>query len=81
MRSRLKEECLDEAFQEIQARGCSNNKPESNTFRITVEKQAGRSYMQYDVSVSSSFQGALQRYQLNLIYYANQIELEIPAEL
>jgi hypothetical protein len=41
MRSRLKEECLDEAFQEIQARGCSNNKPESNTFRITVEKQAG----------------------------------------
>jgi beta-phosphoglucomutase-like phosphatase (HAD superfamily) len=40
----LKEAYLDEAFQEIQARRCSNNKPEPKTFRRAVEKQAGRSY-------------------------------------
>jgi hypothetical protein len=62
MRSLLKEPYINDAFQEIQTRGCSYNKPESNTFRTELEKLAGTrgdtkiTEALYDVSVSSCYQ-------------------------
>jgi hypothetical protein len=62
MRCFSKEAYHNEAFQEIHARGCNKKKPESNIFRIAVEKQAGTrgdtkiTEDVYDVPVSSCSQ-------------------------
>jgi hypothetical protein len=55
----LKEAYLNETFQGIQTRRCSDEKPESKTFRTAVEKQVGKRddlktrEAIYDASVSS----------------------------
>jgi hypothetical protein len=87
-RSLLKEAYLSEAFQGIQARGCSKEKPESKSSRTAVEKQVGTRgdpkipQTIYDSvsSCSQSFATASVKIKLQIrFYYRYQVNLENPS--